>query len=67
MGLVNGVGQTGAETGGQAMKLHWLVVAVALAAFAAGCGETPSVTVYKKGQYQGKPDTQPWSGGQFKV
>ena len=48
------------------MKLHWLVVAVALAAFAAGCGETPSVTVYKKGQYQGKPDTQPWSGGQFK-
>jgi hypothetical protein len=48
------------------MKSRWLVAAVVLAAFAAGCGERPTVTVYKKGEYQGKPDTQPWSGGQFK-
>jgi hypothetical protein len=26
-----------------------------------GCGEDQQVTVYKQGQYQGKPDTQPWS------
>ncbi len=32
----------------------------------AGCGEQPSVTVYKQGQYQGKPDTQPWNNAQFK-
>ena len=49
------------------MKLRWVVVAAALlAAFTAGCGEKPMVTVYKKGEYQGKADTQPWSGGQFK-
>ena len=48
------------------MKLHWLVTAAAVAAFAAGCGERPTVTVFKKGEYQGKPDTQPWSGDRFK-
>jgi hypothetical protein len=49
------------------MKLRRVVVAAALlAAFTAGCGEKPMVTVYKKGVYQGKPDTQPWNGGQFK-
>ena len=31
-----------------------------------GCGERPSVTVYKQGQYQGKPDTRPWEGEAFK-
>ena len=31
-----------------------------------GCGEKQSVTVYKQGQYQGKPDTQPWDAAQFK-
>lgn len=31
----------------------------------AGCGEQP-VTVYKQGQYQGKPDKQPWDNAQFK-
>lgn len=32
----------------------------------AGCGEKPAVTVYKQGQYQGKPDTRPWDNEQFK-
>ncbi len=32
----------------------------------AGCGEQSQVTVYKQGQYQGKPDKQPWDNDQFK-
>ncbi|MGE4112475.1 MAG: hypothetical protein AB7E73_17430 [Burkholderiales bacterium] len=32
----------------------------------AGCGEKTQVTVYKQGQYQGKPDKQPWDNAQFK-
>lgn len=32
----------------------------------AGCGEKQPVTVYKQGQYQGKPDKQPWDNDQFK-
>ena len=32
----------------------------------AGCGEKPTFTVYKQGQYQGKPDSQPWDNAQFK-
>jgi hypothetical protein len=43
-----------------------IVAAVALAGVAAGCGEKSSVTVYKQGQYQGKPDKQPWDNDQFK-
>jgi hypothetical protein len=44
-----------------------LVAAVAvLPLVAAGCGESPSVTVYKKGEYQGKQDTRPWDGDAFK-
>ena len=42
---------------------------IAAAAFAlgvAGCGEQTSVTVYKQGQYQGKPDKQPWDNDRFK-
>ncbi len=31
----------------------------------AGCGEQQAVTVYKQGQYQGKPDAQPWNNAQF--
>jgi hypothetical protein len=27
----------------------------------AGCGEREQVTEFKRGKYQGKPDTQPWS------
>ncbi|MDH4149330.1 MAG: hypothetical protein OEW79_12340 [Betaproteobacteria bacterium] len=45
-----------------------LIVALAggCAMVLAGCGEQPTVTVYKQGQYQGKPDTQPWNNAQFK-
>lgn len=32
----------------------------------AGCGDKPTATVYKKGEYSGKPDTQPWAGDAFK-
>lgn len=31
----------------------------------AGCGEQSQVTVYKQGQYQGKPDKQPWDNTLF--
>ena len=31
----------------------------------AGCGEKPQVTVYKQGQYQGKPDNVPWQSAPF--
>ncbi len=43
-----------------------IAVAAALPFFTAGCGEKPTVTVYKQGQYQGKPDQQPWDNEQFK-
>jgi hypothetical protein len=43
-----------------------IAAALALAAVAAGCGEKSEVTVYKAGQYQGKPDKQPWDNDQFK-
>jgi hypothetical protein len=46
--------------------LLMIAAAVALAGVAAGCGEKSSVTVYKQGQYQGKPDKQPWDNDQFK-
>jgi hypothetical protein len=36
-------------------------LALALGALG-GCGEKPSVTVYKQGKYQGKPDNVPWQG-----
>jgi hypothetical protein len=40
--------------------------ALAIAAFAiAGCGEKPNVTIYKQGQYQGKPDNVPWQSQPF--
>jgi len=47
-------------------ELLVIAAAVALAGVAAGCGEKSSVTVYKQGQYQGKPDTRPWDNDQFK-
>ena len=48
------------------MKSTPLIVAAALAAFALGaCGEKPTVTVYKQGSYQGKPDNLPWQGERF--
>jgi hypothetical protein len=43
-----------------------IAAAVILAGVAAGCGEKPTVTVYKQGQYQGKPDKRPWDNDQFK-
>jgi hypothetical protein len=40
--------------------------ALAIAVFAiAGCGEKPNVTIYKQGQYQGKPDNVPWQSQPF--
>lgn len=46
-----------------------LIVAVLVAApfvLAAGCGESQKVVIYKQGQYQGKPDAQPWNNDRFK-
>jgi hypothetical protein len=43
-----------------------IAAAVALSGVAAGCGEKAAVTVYKQGQYQGKPDKQPWDNDLFK-
>ena len=42
-----------------------LMLAGTLALVAAGCGEK-LVTVYKQGQYQGKPDMEPWGNDTFK-
>lgn len=50
----------------QGRRMLFAVVAVAAAAGVAGCGEKAAVTVYKQGQYQGKPDKQPWDNDQFK-
>lgn len=47
-------------------RLLTVAIAAALAVVAAGCGESTQVTVYKQGQYQGKPDKQPWDNDQFK-
>jgi len=47
-------------------KLMITAAALAVAAVAAGCGEKTQVTVYKQGQYQGKPDSRPWDNAQFK-
>jgi hypothetical protein len=41
-------------------------IAAVLPLIAAGCSEKPTVTVYEQGQYQGKPDMQPWNNDQFK-
>ena len=43
-----------------------VAVTTALVLGAAGCGESPNVTVYKQGKYQGKPDAQPWDNDLFK-
>lgn len=43
-----------------------IALALAVIAFGiAGCGEKPSVTIYKQGKYQGKPDNVPWSSQPF--
>jgi len=43
-----------------------IAAAAALLGTVAACGEKPSVTVYRQGQYQGKPDQQPWDNANFK-
>ena len=51
------------------MSRQFLIAAIA-AAFAAslaGCGEPDKEPLaYKRGQYQGKPDTRPWENEPFK-
>jgi hypothetical protein len=42
-----------------------LAAAALLAVALSGCGEKPSVTVYKQGKYQGKPDNVPWQSQPF--
>jgi hypothetical protein len=43
-----------------------MISAIAIAAAGlTGCGEKASVTVYKQGKYQGKPDNLPWQGSAF--
>jgi hypothetical protein len=42
-----------------------VAAASAAALVLAGCGEKPGVTVYKQGQYQGKPDNVPWQSEPF--
>jgi len=43
-----------------------IAAAAAVVVAAPGCGELTQVTVYKQGQYQGKPDKQPWDNEGFK-
>jgi hypothetical protein len=46
-----------------------VLLGAAAAAFVlnlAGCGEEPKATVYRQGQYQGKPDAQPWANERYK-
>jgi hypothetical protein len=42
-----------------------ILVSATLLGGLGGCGEKPTVTVYKQGQYQGKPDNQPWQSAPF--
>lgn len=49
--------------------MNKLMLAASIAALSlatAGCGEKQGATVYKQGQYQGKPDTRPWESAEFK-
>lgn len=48
------------------MRAGLIFVGIALGLLVAGCGDRPAATVYKKGEYSGKRDTQPWVGEQFK-
>ncbi|HSD60050.1 MAG TPA: hypothetical protein VLC55_04285 [Burkholderiales bacterium] len=43
-----------------------LILLLAAAGLAAGCGEDRPTTAYKQGTYQGKVDTQPWGSAEFK-
>lgn len=48
------------------MSRAQIIAALAIGLLVAGCGDKPTATVYKKGEYSGKPDAQPWAGEQFK-
>jgi len=43
-----------------------LILLLAAAVLAAGCGEDRPTTAYKQGTYQGKPFTAPWNNEEFK-
>ena len=47
------------------MRLAAIVLASAAALVLGACGEKPTVTVYKQGTYQGKPDNRPWESAPF--
>ncbi len=47
-------------------RLLAMTAATGIALALAGCGESTQVTVYKQGQYQGKPDKRPWENDLFK-
>jgi len=42
-----------------------IIISATTALLLGACGERPTA-VYKQGSYQGKADTQPWAGAQFK-
>lgn len=47
-------------------RLAGVIALATLGLALSGCGEKQQVTVYKQGQYQGKPDSRPWDNAQFK-
>ena len=47
------------------MRALLITAAAAALLSLAACGEKPSVTVYKQGTYQGKPDNRPWESAPF--
>ena len=48
------------------MSAGKLILAVSVLLLLGGCGEKAQVTVFKKGEYQGRQDTRPWDGDAFK-
>ena len=43
------------------MRAALAVLTMLAVVFITGCGEREQVTEFKRGKYQGKPDTQPWA------